>query len=113
MPANDAYTQQALAADPRFVKRLQSSLTKVAWQVLEEDPSTLHHAERADFAHTVNQNASQAAQALAPSFVNRPNVLNFETSYNFQVGGTVTAAGDPDIESQLMTDWDKMAGVIA
>jgi hypothetical protein len=113
MPANDAYTQQALAADPRFLKRLQSSLTKVAWQVLEEDPSTLHHAERADFAHQVNQNAQQAAQALAPSFVNRPNVLNFETSYNFQVGGTVTAAGDPDIESQLMTDWNKMAGVIA
>jgi hypothetical protein len=113
MPANDAYSQQALAADPRFQKRLQSSLTKVAWQVLEEDPSTLHHAERADFAHGVNQNSQQAAMALAPSFVNRPNVLNFETSYNFQIGGTVTAAGDPDIESQLMTDWDKMAGVIA
>jgi hypothetical protein len=110
---NDAYSQQALAADARFVKRLQSSLTKVAWQVLEEDPSTLHHAERADFAHTVNQNSYQAAQALAPSFVNRPNVLNFETSYNFPVGGTITAAGDPDIESQLMTDWNKMAGVIA
>jgi hypothetical protein len=111
MAANDAYSQQALAADPRFQKRLQSSLTKVAWQVLEEDPSTLHHAERADYAHTVNQNPQQTAVALAPSFVNRPNVLNFETSYNFQVGGTVTASGDPDIESQLMTDWNKMAGV--
>jgi hypothetical protein len=110
---NDAFTQQSLAADRRFQQRLQNALTKIAWQVLEEDPSTLHHAERADFAHQVNQNAQQAAQALAPSFVNRPNVLNFETSYNFQVGGTVTAAGDPDIESQLMTDWDKMAGVIA
>jgi hypothetical protein len=53
----------------------------------------------------------QTAQQLAPSFVNRPNVFQFATSYDFTVGGTVTASGDPDIESQLMTDWDKMAGV--
>jgi hypothetical protein len=109
---NDAFTQQALAADLRFQKRLQNALTKVAWQVLEEDPSTLHHTERATYAHEVNQNPLPTAQQLAPSFVNRPNVFQFETSYNFQIGGVVTASGDPDLESQLMTDWDKMAGVI-
>jgi hypothetical protein len=109
---NDAYSQQALAADARFQKRLQNALMKVAWQVLEEDPSTLHHAERADYAHQVTQSL-QTAQQIAPSFVTRPNVINFETSYSFPVGGTITAAGDPDIESQLMTDWNKMAGVVA
>ena len=108
---NDAYSQQSLAADPRFQKRLQNALTKVAWQVLEEDPSTLHHAERAAYAATVNTNTQQTASQLAPSFVNRPNVFQFETSYSFPAGGTVTASGDPDIESQLMTDWNKMAGV--
>jgi hypothetical protein len=108
---NDAFSQQALAADRRFQQRLQNALTKIAWQVLEEDPSTLHHAERADYAHTVNQNPQVTAQQLASSFVNRPNVIQFTTSYDFIVGGTVTAAGDPDIESQLMTDWNKMAGV--
>jgi hypothetical protein len=79
--------------------------------VLEEDAATLHHAERAAYANRVNTNPLQTAQQLAPSFVNRPNVFQFATSYDFTVGGTVTASGDPDIESQLMTDWDKMAGV--
>jgi hypothetical protein len=110
--ANDAFSQYALAGDPRFQQRLQQALTKVAWQVLEEVPSTLHHTERAAYASQVNASPQQHAQQLAPSFTNRPNVFNFETSYSFQVGGTVTAAGDADLESQLMTDWDKMAGVI-
>jgi hypothetical protein len=109
---NDAFTQQALAAEAQFHKRLQNGLTKVAWQVFEEDPSTLHHAERAAYANRVNNNQTQTAQQLAPSFVNRPNIINFATSYDFEIGATVTAAGDPDIESQLMTDWNTLAGVI-
>jgi hypothetical protein len=110
---NNAFTQQSLAADQRFQKRLQNALTKIAWQVLEEDPSTLYHAERAAYAHTVTEQTQQTASQIAPSFVNRPNVFSFETSYSFEVGGTVTAAGDPDLESQLMSDWNKLAGVIA
>ena len=108
---NDAFTQQALAADNRFHQRLQNALTRVAWEVLDEDPSTLHHAERAAYANRVNGTPLQTAQQLAPSFVNRPNVFNFETTYAFEVGAVVTAAGDPDLESQLHTDWNKLAGV--
>jgi hypothetical protein len=110
--ANDAFTQQALAADPRFWKRLQNALTRVAWEVLEEAPSTLHHAERAAYAQLVNKNPGGTAQSIASSFVNRPNVFNFATSYDFQVGATVTASGDADIENQLATDWNQLAGVI-
>jgi hypothetical protein len=109
---NDAFTQQALASDHRFVLRLQNALAKVAWEVLEEDPATLHHAERAAYAQRVNTAPAQNAQQLAPSFVNRPNVFQFATTYDFTVGGTVTASGDPDMESQLHTDWNKLAGVV-
>lgn len=119
---NDSFTQQALAADPRFHLRLQNALSKVAWEILEEDPATPHHAERAAYAQRVTGSsaipsptsgpAMMAAQ-LAPSFVNRPNVFAFATSYDFTVGAVVTASGDPDIESQLHTDWDELAGVIA
>lgn len=109
---NDAFTQQALAADGRFHQRLQNALAKVAWQVLEEPASTLHHAERAAYAQRVNAGPQQTAQQLAPSFVNRPNVFSFATTYDFTVGGTVTASGDPDLESQLLTDWNKLAGVV-
>jgi hypothetical protein len=108
---NDSFTQQALAADPHFHRRLQNALTRIAWEVLEEDPSTLYHAERVAYATRVNNSPQQTAQQLAPSFVNRPNVFNFATSYDFTVAATVTASGDPDLESQLATDWNKLAGV--
>jgi hypothetical protein len=110
--ANDAYTQQALANDARFRQRLENALGKVAWEVLNEDPATAHHTERAQFSNRVLSSPQQTAQQLASSFVGRPNVFGFETSYNFTVGGVVTAAGDPDIESQLHTDWNGMAGVV-
>lgn len=109
--ANNAFTQQALAADPRFRLRLQNALMKVAWEVLEEDPATPDHVPRAQYARSVTNAPQQAAMQLAPSFVGRPNVFQFETSYSFEVGATVTASGDPDIESQLMHDWSDMAGV--
>lgn len=109
--ANDAFTQQALANDARFRVRLENALGKVAWEVLEEDPATAHHTERATFANRVISNPSQMAAQLASSFVGRPNVINFETSYNFTVGGVVTSADDADLESQLHTDWDELSGV--
>jgi len=110
---NDAFTQQALADDRRFQQRLENALGKVAWEVLNEDPSTLHHAERAVFSNRVLASPQQMASQLSSSFVGRPNVFQFATSYDFTVGGIVTAAGDADIESQLHTDWNAMAGVVA
>lgn len=118
---NDAFTQQALAREPRFQVRLQNALTKVAWEVIEEDPATPHHAERVAYAQKVvgtnTQNSmtgsSLIATQLSPSFVNRPNIFAFATSYSFEVGAVVTASGDLDIESQLRTDWDELAGVVA
>lgn len=119
--ANTAFTQQALAKDSRFQLRLENALAKVAWEILEEDANTPFHVERVAYAQKVtgtntlpspSTGPSLIAQQMAPSFVNRPNVFQFETSYNFEVGAVVTASGDPDIESQLHTDWNKLAGVI-
>lgn len=111
--ANDSFTQQALANDARFRQRLENALGKVAWEVLQEDPLTVHHPERANYANRVLSSPNQMASQLASSFVGRPNVFSFTTSYDFTVGGTVTAAGDPDIESQLHTDWNSLAGIVA
>lgn len=118
--ANSAFTQQALASDSRFRLRLENALSKVAWEILEEDSNTEHHAERVVFAQKVTgtgqasaiSGPSMVAAQLAPSFVNRPNVFNFETSYDFTVGAVVTASGDPDIENQLHTDWNMLSGVV-
>ena len=119
---NDAFSQQALADDARFRLRLANALSKVAWEVLEEDVATAHHTERVAFAQKVvgsggviapTSGPQMVAAQLASSFVNRPNVFAFETSYSFTVGGVVTLAGDADIESQLRSDWNELAGVIA
>jgi hypothetical protein len=111
--ANTAQTQQALARDAHFWTRLQDAMVTVAWVVLDEDPATAHHTERVAFARQVTANPINMAQTLALSFVNRPNVIDFETSYDFQVGAVVTASGDPDMQSQLTSDWNTLAGVVA
>ena len=111
MAGNNAFTQQALAADPRFRLRLQNALMKVAWEVLEETPTTEFHVQRAQYARAVTNAPAQSAQQLSSSFVNRPNVFNFETTYSFELGAVLTASGDPDMESQLHTDWNELAGV--
>ena len=110
---NNSYTQQALAADPHFRKRVRSQLSSVAWQVTVEDPAIANHPARELYARQVIRQLDAELTILLPSFVVRPNVNNFETSYVFdfelQVGQVVTQSGDPDIASQLMSDWDKMA----
>lgn len=108
--ANDAYTQQALAQDPRFRLRVKAALAKVAWVVLTEPANTADHATRATYARNTIGNLDGAAVQVAQWLVMRTNVVSFVTSYDFTQGAVITAAGDADIESQLSTDWSKLAG---
>jgi hypothetical protein len=110
--ANNAYTQQALSLQPSFHLRLQNALTKVAFQVMSEPTDTPYYTQRVSYAQRVINQPSQTAVSLASSFVNRPNLLAFETSYNFEMREVVTASGDADIESQIYTDWNMLAGVL-
>jgi hypothetical protein len=107
---NDSYTQQRLAADLTFQGRVRSAIANVAWSVLGEDPGTPNHAARQSFARSVINNLTYSAQTVTPWIVERPNLLAFATSYDFTAGSVVTAATDADIESQLLTDWDVLAG---
>jgi hypothetical protein len=111
--ANDARTQQVLAQDLHFRSRVRNALTTVAWQILNEDPGASNHFNREKYANVVLRNADAETAAVVPSFVNRPNVFGFATSYVFDFdtasGHVATAAGDPDLLSQLATDWDDLA----
>jgi hypothetical protein len=111
--ANDSFTQQRLAADATFQGRVRAALATVAWQVLNEDPATPNHANRLTYARNVITNLTFGAQTASPWLVERPNLRAFETSYDFESGTVVTAAADADIESQIATDWDVLAGVAA
>src|SRR5262245_50443670 len=106
---NDAFTQQALAADPHFRQRVRSSMSSVAWQMINEEPTTPNHVHREAYAQQVTRQLDTEVTVILPNFVMRPNVFNFETSavYNFrdQVNEVTTAAGDPDLFSQLTSDW--------
>ena len=109
---NDAYTQQALAADAGFILRVQNALVTIAWQALNEDPTTAGHAARAAYARQVLGDPTTFAKQIAKSIVMRPNVNNFTTSVEINGGivRVVTASGDADLESQLSTDWNGLAG---
>jgi len=109
---NDSYSQQALASYPNFQTRVRSALGNVAWQVLGEDPATPFHAERWTFAKNTINNLQATTPGICFWIVERPNVLNFATSYSFPAGAVVTASGDADLESQLLTDWNMLAGVM-
>lgn len=110
--ANDAYTQQALANDATFRRRLKSSGAKIAWQVLTEDPGTVGHQQRAVYARSVLANLDAWVATIAGSIVMRTNVFNFATSVSLVQGVpvVVTASGDPDLDSQLASDWTNLAG---
>lgn len=109
--ANTSFTQQALAIDPRFQVRVRAALAKVAWEVISEDANTAFHAEREAYARSILPNVALTAAQIAPWLVERTNLIAFETSYDFAASAVVTAAGDPDIENQLHTDWNVLAGV--
>lgn len=111
--ANDAFTQSALASDSHFILRVRSALDTIAWQVQGEDPSTVNHANRVAYARQVVRSLDSETRVIMPSIVHRPNVMNFATSYQFdfplQVGQVVSACTDPDLLSQIATDWDNLA----
>jgi hypothetical protein len=110
--ANTAYTQQALAANTNFQTRVRNAMATVAWQVLGEDPATPNNAARVSYARTVINNLQGNAMQISPWLVDRPNLVAFETSFDFPSGNVVTASGDADIESQLATDWNVLAGTL-
>lgn len=110
---NDSFTQQALAASPHFRSRVKAQMSSIAWQMQNEDPNTPNHDARNRYARQVVRQLDAEVNVILPSFVMRPNVFNFNTTYVYdfelQTGQVVSATGDPDIASQLASDWDKMA----
>lgn len=112
--SNDNFTQLALANDPTFRQRLKASLSRIAWQILGEDPATANHTARKVYANGVLNNPDSVTNSLVGTFVFRTNVFGAVTSLAFDGrGGTVvqSAAVDAALDSQLATDWNGLAGV--
>lgn len=109
--SNTARTQMALASSQHFVSRLEAALVKIAIEVLNEADTVEDHAARAEYAKRVLGSPASYAASIAPVVVMRTNIFIPATSYDFEIGAVVNAASDADMESQLATDWNLIAGV--
>jgi len=110
--ANDAYTQQALSRDMNFQLRVRANLMDAAWSVLDEPEPTEFHAQRAAYARQVINNPDGFVATVSAWIVMRPGVFPFETSYDFKIPAAVSSSGDPDIKTQLLADWNDLAGIL-
>jgi len=112
--AQDNFTQQALANDPTFRQRLKASLSRIAWQVLNEGTGVTDHATRKAYANQVLANPDGVVNSLVGTFVFRTNVFSTPTTLAFDGRGGVlvqSAVTDAAMDSQLATDWSSLAGV--
>jgi len=112
MMANDSYTQMALGDDANFQRRMRANLMSVSWEILNEADTVEFHDQRANFARQVINNPDLYVRNISAWIVMRPNLFSFATTYSFPAMAVISAAGDPDIQSQLMTDWNDLAGVV-
>ncbi len=110
--ANDSFSQQALANDPRFRQRVKNALAIIAWQVLNEDPVTTGHVARAAYARTVINSLDAAAAGAAGWLVTRTNINGANTTVALVQGVPIvsTDATDAAINSQIATDWQLLSG---
>lgn len=109
--ASTADQLSALGADIQFRARIQSLLIQRAAAVYAESGGTANHAVRVAYAKAVLANPVAIAQVVALVIVNRTNLSQATTSFNFTSGHVETTADDAAISSQLATDWDMLAGV--
>lgn len=131
---NSVNTQQALATDLGFRVRVRAALIKKAFSVQVETPPAAPvnpqaptpteaaalalWQKRIGLAHGIlTGGLDRETERIAPLLVMRTNLMNFNTSYDFdqvgdggRIGRVVTAAGDPDIDAQINADWNIFAG---
>ena len=94
-----------------FMERLQLMLYKVATDILSEPGSTAYHHDRAEYAKRgINSPSYQAVPQAAPQIVMGVNVIN-TTTYDEATGNSTCSIADIDLQSQIMTLWNALAGI--
>lgn len=110
--ANTAIQQQRLAASPHFHERVKAAFATVAFQVIAEGRDTPTEVIRYNYARAVLANLDGTVSSTVGWLVQRTNLtVGEDTTYDWDIPSPVTTASDAEIESQLMTDWNVLAGV--
>jgi hypothetical protein len=102
--------QMALTHDPGFMERVQAMLAYVTNTVLSEPSSTPYHQGRASYAQRVVGSPQMAAQQAGPQIVMGVNVVAATTYDEANKTATCTIA-DIDLQSQILTLWNSLAGL--
>jgi hypothetical protein len=105
--------QMALTRDTGpggFMERVTAMMAKVAGSTLTEAASVPYHMQRAFFAQKVVQNPSSASVQGGPQVVMGVNVIA-TTTYDEQTKTSVCTIADIDLESQIETLWNSLAGI--
>jgi len=105
--------QMALTRDTGpggFMERTQAMLAFCSSTVLSEPGATPYHAGRATYAQQVTKAPSQAAFVAGPQVVMGVNVVA-TTTYDEATKTSTCAIADLDLQSQILTLWNALAGL--
>lgn len=105
--------QMALTRDTGpggFMERVQAMLAMVAGTVLSESGGEAYHSARASYAQRVVQSPQMAAQQAGPQVVMGVNIVA-ATTYDEETKTSVCTAADIDLQSQIVTLWNSLAGI--
>lgn len=93
-----------------FMERVQAMLARVAGVVLSEPGGTAYHPYRAQYAQQVVRSPQQQATQAGPQVVMGVNIIA-ATTYDEATKTSTCTAADIDLESQITTLWNALAGI--
>ena len=102
--------QMALTRNIEFMERVQAMLAKVATDILSEPGTTPYHQSRASYAQNVIRGPQMAAQQGGTVIVMGVNVIA-ATVYDEASKTSSCTILDLDLQSQIMTLWNPLAGI--
>jgi hypothetical protein len=113
MPVEVTVKQMALTRDigpGGFMERVTATLAFACSTILTEDGGTAYHQQRASYAQKVVQYPQQAATQAGPQVVMGVNVVN-ATIYEEATKTSTCTIADIDLQSQILTLWNSLAGI--
>jgi hypothetical protein len=113
MAVDTSVKQMALTRDTGpggFMERVQAILAFACSTILSEPGTTPYHQPRAFYAQKVVERPQQAATQAGPQVVMGVNVVN-TTTYDEATKTSVCTIADIDLQSQILTLWNALAGI--
>src|SRR5262245_60022616 len=115
MAVDTTVKQMALTRDTGpggFMERCTAVMAFACSTILTEPAATAYHQQRAFYAQKVVQMPQQTATMAGPQIVMGVNVVN-TTTYDEATKSSTCTNADIDLQSQILTLWNSLAGIDA